>query len=100
VPLVLTLVAVTALLTVVPLGDGSYQCQRRPIALVREPAVETGGESFFDEGAACNADARRRVTTAADIAVVAALVTVGITVTPRLGQRAARPRPPTATHPS
>ena len=85
--LVLTVLVVTAMLTIVPLGDMSYRCQRSPISLVREPAVETGGEQFFDEGAACNADARRRLAIASAIAVAGTLVAVGVALAPRLGMR-------------
>lgn len=93
VPVVLTAVVVTALLTIVPLGDTSYQCERSPISLVRDPAVETGGEEFFDEGAACNADARRRAALAAVVAVGGALVAVCVALAPRLGMRPGRPVP-------
>lgn len=94
VPLVLTVLAILALLTIVPMGDGSYQCQRSPISLIREPAVESGGEDFFDEGAACNADARRRVGIASAVAVAGMLLTICVTLVPRLGRR------PSHRHPS
>ncbi|WP_421120441.1 hypothetical protein ACE2AJ_03705 [Aquihabitans daechungensis] len=90
VPAALTVLIVTALLTIVPLGDTSYQCHRSPLSLVLEPAVERGNAEFFDEGAACNADARRRVAIAAGIGVVGALVTVCVAVAPRLGMRPGR----------
>lgn len=96
VPLVLATVAVAALLTVVPLGDTSYQCLRSPISLLRERAVETGSEEFFDEGAACNADARQRAAIASAVAVAGALVAICVALAPRLGMRPGRrhPSPP------
>lgn len=96
VPLVLAAVVAVAMLTVVPLGDTSYQCQRSPISLLRERAVETGGDEFFDEGAACNADARQRAAIASAVAVAGALVAITAALAPRLGMRPGRrhPSPP------
>lgn len=91
VPLLLTVLAVAGLLTVVPLGDGSYDCQASPISLVLDPAVERGNAHFFDDGAACNRDARRRVAVAAGVAVVGLLVTIGVALAPRLGMRPGHP---------
>ena len=91
VPPTVTLLVVTALMTI---GGGGYQCQRSPISLIREPAAETGGEYFFDEGAYCNSGARERVAISSAVSMVGLLLTVGVALAPRLGMRPGRPIQP------
>ncbi len=95
VALVVTVVVVGALLTVVPYErDVSYTCRRQPISVLRDPEPETGGRYFFDEGAACNRDARGRGRLALGLGVAGALATLALAAAPRLGMRPGRPIAP------
>lgn len=66
-----------------PTGGGLYTCERPPIVRLFDPEPELDSTEFFDSGAQCNADARRRLIPLGLVALVGTGLTIGNTVTAR-----------------